>query len=113
MESEQPFLLSTSVIFNDANLIDCIRQSCIDINEDTPEELVIELIQEAIDYLSKDIQYDIANELIALILKCFSCLTTDPLPHLKILFEKSKLNSYLLISFISVLSQFLLSKSGY
>ncbi|KAK8849972.1 hypothetical protein M9Y10_018565 [Tritrichomonas musculus] len=103
-EPEKPLLLSQSLIFKGANIIDCIRQSCIDLNESCDDNTINKLLHEAIQYLDKDCSYDVANELISLIEKCFSCLSTDPLPYLSLLSQKSKKNSYYLITFITVLS---------
>lgn len=109
MEENHP-LLPTSAIFDGANLTDCIRQLYIDLNDTNDSKQVEELLQEAIEYLFYDISYDVANELIFLILKCFMHLSTDPLPHLNVLYTKAKNNSYSIISFISVLSYLINNK---
>lgn len=110
MEENHP-LLPTSVIFDGANLTDCIRQLYIDLNDIDDSKQVEELLQETIEYLFYDISYDVANELIFLILKCFKHLSTDPLPHLNVLYKKSKNSSYSIITFISVLSYLINNKT--
>lgn len=103
MDESVPLLLPTSFVFKNANLIDCIRQSYIDLNETTDRELIEMLLNEAIKYLEKDISFNAANELIALITKCFKYLP-DPLQHFDALFQKLQINTNFIITIISVLS---------
>lgn len=108
---ENPFLLFGSTIFDGANMIDYIRQSYIDLDETTDGELVEILLENSIKYLNeKELTYDVANELIAIIPKCFKYLQSDPMPFLNSLFEKSKTNSYYIVTFASVLSYLINNK---
>lgn len=105
MSDKSNLLLPTSIIFDNAQLIDCVRQSYIDLNETIDDEIIIMLFNDAIKYLEKeDISYNEANEIIALIQKCLSSLSRDPIPFLTDIFNKYTTNSYFMISFISIFS---------
>lgn len=91
-------------MFDQSNLIDHIRQSLIEIENEIPEEdSVQQLFNEALIYLDKDITDDIAKELFLLILSCFSHYTSKLLPLFNQIYETSTKNTYHLIITTSVL----------
>ena len=117
MNKENSLLLNKKVFIGvntqEHKSIDFIRQSFIDLNENSKEESVIDLLNNLIQHLEKDITYDEANELISLITKCFMCLSNVPLSNLNDLYEKSKKNSFTIITFSSVLSYLINSKPNF
>lgn len=65
-------LLESSSVFPNSSTIDNIHQSIIDLKDDKDYEDVKNLLNEAISYLDKEINVNLANELFPLISTCFT-----------------------------------------
>ena len=96
-------LLSTSIVFNDSNIIDRVHQSFIDIqNEDYSDEIE-QLVIEALTYLEKDVSYELASELFSLIIYCFSNYTIQIAKIFNLILGKAKFNSNYIIITTSII----------
>lgn len=105
---EKSLLLDSSIIFDHSNLVDRIRQSFIEIENEIPsEDSVEQLFFEIITYLDKDLNIDTAKELFSLILSCFSHYTNKILPLFDQLIETSSQNANHIIITVSILFYFI------
>lgn len=105
--NENTLLLGSSISFSNSDVVSNIRQSMIDMNLEEDAELIESLLNQAISYLEKDINQEIANELFSLIPTCFLRYPTQFLDILNDLLTKSKNNSNYIIATASVLSSLL------
>lgn len=92
-------LLESSCIFDNSTLIDNIRQTYLDLQIESTEEIVEKYLKEAQKYLEKDLEDDVANELFQAILDCFTQFAEQLLPIFEDFLKKSKSNSnYIIIT---------------
>lgn len=95
----QTLLLKNSNIFENSNLIDRIRQSCFDINENSNENEIRDFLSEAFELFEEEISNDVAIELFSAVLSCFSHYSQQLTNEINILLKKSRMNAnYILIS---------------
>ena len=64
-------LLKSSIIFEGANTIDCIRQTYIELKNSPNQNEVKSFINDSLKYLKEDLPFDVVNELFSTILFCF------------------------------------------
>ncbi|KAK8848332.1 hypothetical protein M9Y10_019395 [Tritrichomonas musculus] len=102
INKEKSLLFKNSIIFDGSNLIDRIRQSIIDINDNSQEEDVLNLVNEAISYLDDILDIDTTKELINLLLCCFSFFPEQSLKLLDKCLQKDRITVYHIIVSASI-----------
>lgn len=99
------FSVLSDNVFDDANVIDCIRQSYIDLDSCNDRNSVKILLTNAIQYLKNESSENILNELVSLIPECFSRFPSDMLPLFNDLYKLQK-KPYTIITIASVISYY-------
>lgn len=65
-------LLRSSFIFEGSNLIDCVRQTCIELKDLPNKEEITSFLKDSIKFLNQDLPFNTVNEISAAILLCIS-----------------------------------------
>ena len=97
-------LLSSSEIFEDANMMDYIRQTFIDLENEQDIEEIQNFLAESKIYLDKKLPFNTLNELIATILSCFKHYSKELLKFLDEYINNVKTNENYIILTSTILS---------
>lgn len=104
IDKEKSLLLKSSIIFDNSDLIDRIHQSIFDLKNHSCKDDVLDLLNEAISYLDKDLKPITAIELFSLIISCSLQCPDQSLQLFNKRLQKSNISSYHIISFAKLLS---------
>lgn len=101
----ESLLLKSSVIFEGADLIDCIRQTCIGLKNSSSNGEIKLFLKESIKYLKNDLPFNTANELFSAILSCFMHNPNDLSLFSSHFLKRATINSNFLIVTSMILSE--------
>lgn len=98
-EMNRELMLESSEIFEEASLIDKIRQTYIDLSTNPYKEEVEKFLQDSEKFLKKNLDVFEAEELFTTIYSCFNHLSNELIPIFDDFFGKSRSNSnYIIIN---------------